>query len=248
MAVHVSIHDVCPRYTAEIEHAMLLCRARDLAPALLVVPNMHGHAPLDGDPSFVERLLDHERAGSQILLHGLYHLTEVAPDRVRHGALAEVPRYLRQRVASAGEAEFGELSIAEAAERLDRGLSMFSRLGLPVHGFVPPAWILPRRLMPALAARKIRYTESHFGVHDPVSGRSRTSAVMNFATRTHARLLTSVSYVRAARALRGTLPLRIAIHPPDLRSPLALRETIRLLDWARGDFVQRVEDLFEVQL
>jgi hypothetical protein len=57
------------------------------------------------------------------------------------------------------------------------------------------------------------------------------------------RLWTSVSYVRAARALRHALPLRIAIHPPDLRSPLALRETVRLLDWAEGDFVQRVEEL-----
>jgi predicted deacetylase len=245
MVIHVSIHDVCPRHSAEVEHAILLCRAREVAPALLVVPDMHGEAPLDRDPAFVARLLELERAGSQILLHGLYHLTERAPGTARWGSCGGLSRYFRQRVASAGEAEFGELTFAEASERLDRGLAMFSRLGLPVHGFVPPAWILPRRLMPALAARDIRYTESHFGVHDPVTGRSRTSAVMNFATRTHARLLTSVSYVRAARAFRRALPLRIAIHPADLRSPLALRETIRLLDWARGDFVHRVEDLFQ---
>lgn len=241
MAIHVSIHDVSPRFSAEVEHALLLCRARGVNPALLVVPNHHGDAPLDAAPEFVRRLLEFERAGSQILLHGLYHVSDRAARTSQFG------QFLRQGIASAGEAEFGELSLEEASERLDRGLDMFARLGLPAHGFVPPAWILPRRLLPALASRNIRYTESHFDVVDPVSGRRRASAVMNFATRTRTRLLTSVTYVRAARLLRRRLPLRIAIHPADLRSPLALRETVRLLDWAGGDFVHRVEDLFEVR-
>jgi predicted deacetylase len=242
MPVHVSIHDVSPRYSAEIEHAVLLCRARGVNPALLVVPNLHGRAPLDRAPDFVRRLRELEQQGSQILLHGLYHETEGRPS----GASTTRPsfgRWLRQSVASAGEAEFGELSLEQAASRLDAGLSMFAELGLPVHGFVPPAWILPRRLLPALARRRIRYTEDHFEVTDPVSGHRRASAVLNFATRTRLRLLTSVSYVRAARALRHAVPLRIAIHPPDLRSPLALRETVRLLDWAAGDFVHSVEEL-----
>jgi predicted deacetylase len=196
----------------------------------------------------VRRLRELSEEGSQILLHGLYHESE--PVSVARSASQSrqlrLGRWLRQNLASAGEAEFGELSLEQAASRLDQGLSMFAELGLPVHGFVPPAWILPRRLLPALAARKIRYTEDHFGVLDPVSGRRRASAVMNFATRTRLRLFTSVTYVRAARALRHALPLRIAIHPPDLRSPLALRETVRLLDWAAGDFVHSVEELLEL--
>lgn len=248
MPIHVSIHDVSPAFGAEVEHAVLLCRARGVSPALLVVPDYHGRAPLSQAPEFVQRLRELETQGSQILLHGLYHAADRAPPKPakpeqRRGSLG---RWLRQTVASAGEAEFGELSLTEAARRLDVGLSLFSELRLPVHGFVPPAWILPRRVLPALAERGIRYTENHFGVIDPVSGRRRSSAVMNFATRTQLRLLSSVTYVRAARALRHVLPLRIAIHPSDLRSPLALRETVRLLDWAEGDFVQRVQDLFEV--
>jgi predicted deacetylase len=238
--IHVSIHDVSPRFSAEVEHAVWLCRARGTSPALLVVPNHHGDAPLDEAPEFVRRLLEFERAGSQILLHGLYHVCDRSTLNRRGFG-----RFFRQHLASSGEAEFGELNLTEAAERIDHGLAMFRRLGLPVHGFVPPAWILPRRLLPALASRNIHYTESHFDVTNPVSGRQRASAVLNFATRTRGRLLTSVTYVRAARVLRRALPLRIAIHPADLRSPLAFRETVRLLDWARGDFVQRVEDLLE---
>ncbi|HWA71643.1 MAG TPA: DUF2334 domain-containing protein [Polyangiaceae bacterium] len=248
MPIHVSIHDVSPAFSREVEHALLLCRARGVSPALLVVPDFHGKAPLAEAPEFVERLRDLVAQGSQILLHGLYHESatqEPAPHPPR-SARASFGRWLRQSVASAGEAEFGELTLTDAARRLDVGLAVFGELRLPVHGFVPPAWILPRRLLPALAERGIRYTEDHFGVIDPVSGRTRRSAVLNFATRTRLRLLSSVTYVRAARALRYALPLRLAIHPADLRSPLALRETVRLLDWARGDFVPRVEDLFEV--
>ena len=115
MVIHVSIHDVCPRHSAEVEHAILLCRAREVAPALLVVPDMHGEAPLDRAPAFVERLLELERAGSQILLHGLYHLTERAPGAARRGNCGGLSRYFRQRVASAGEAEFGELTFGEAS-------------------------------------------------------------------------------------------------------------------------------------
>jgi predicted deacetylase len=240
--IHVSIHDVSPRYEAEVEHAILLCRARGVNPGLLVVPNLHGRAPLEQAPRYVRRLRELAQEGCQILLHGLYHRARPAHAQSSENR-SRIGRWLRQQVASAGEAEFGELNLEQAGAHLDAGLSLFAELGLPVHGFVPPAWIMPRRLLPALAERRVRYTENHFDVIDPVSGRRRASAVMNFATRSRTRLLSSVAYVRAARALRHVLPLRIAIHPPDLRSPLALRETVRLLDWAEGDFIHRVEDL-----
>jgi len=246
MPVHVSIHDVCPPFSMEVEYALLLCRARGVKPALLVVPNHHGRAPLAEAQGFVRRLRDLSLEGSEILLHGLYHSSafgsELAGSRDSQPRAA---RFFRQRIASAGEAEFGELDEREGAARLDLGLRLFAELGLPVRGFVPPAWILPSRFLPTLAKRQIRYTENHFAVVDPVTGRQRASAVMNFATRSRIRLLTSVAWTRAARALRAHVPLRIAIHPADLRNPLALRETIRLLDWARGDFVDGVEQLFD---
>ncbi|MFZ5897125.1 MAG: DUF2334 domain-containing protein [Myxococcota bacterium] len=242
MPVHVAIHDVCPPFGMEVDYAVRLCRARGTMPALLVVPNHHGAAPLADAPAFVRHVRALSAEGSQILLHGLYHSSQFRAAAAPRGSFG---RFWRQRVASAGEAEFGELDRAEAAARLDAGLRLFAELELPVHGFVPPAWILPRRLLPALAERNIRYTENHFGVFDPVSGRERPSLVMNFATRTRLRLLSSVAFTRVARLLRGKLPLRIAIHPGDMRNPLALRETVRLLDWARGHFVDRVDQLLE---
>jgi predicted deacetylase len=38
MAVHVSIHDVSPEWSSEVEAALALCHAMHIRPALLVVP------------------------------------------------------------------------------------------------------------------------------------------------------------------------------------------------------------------
>ncbi|HEX3343355.1 MAG TPA: DUF2334 domain-containing protein, partial [Polyangiaceae bacterium] len=58
MAVHVSIHDVSPAWSAEVEDALALCHAAGARPALLVVPNFHGTAPLLADAPFCARLRD----------------------------------------------------------------------------------------------------------------------------------------------------------------------------------------------
>lgn len=237
MAIHVSIHDVSPAFEADVSRAVRLCHERGIQPALLVVPDFHRRAPLARSPAFVRRLRALADRGSEIFLHGWCHRTE--------RTAATVGWLLRQRLASAGEAEFGELDAAQAESRLDAGLSLFASLGLPVHGFVPPAWILPRRVVRALAAHGVRYAEDHLRVIDPVRGRARASLVLNFATRSRARLLGSVAYVRVARSLSSALPTRVAIHPADLHSPVTLRETVRLLDWASKRRVVRGAELLE---
>ena len=80
-------------------------------------------------------------------------------------------------------------------------------------------------------------------VYDPVTGRSRASLVLNFASRTPARLWSSAAFVRTALPLRGILPTRIAIHPGDVRSPMLVRETRRVLRAARGSFTAHAADL-----
>jgi len=250
MSVHVAIHDVTPRFASEVEYALSLCRARGVTPALLVVPNHHGSAPLEQSPAFVTRLHQLVDLGSEILLHGHDHLQGSAARPARSvpregSARLRASAWFYNRVASDGEAEFGDLPPLEAERRLDAGFELLARLGFQQRGFVPPAWILPQPLLSSLAARGVRYTEDHFGLVDPVTGRRRLSAVMNFATRSRPRLWSSVAYVRAARGLRSQVPLRIAIHPRDIRSPLALAELVRLLDWGRGHYVHSVRELFD---
>lgn len=73
MPVHVSIHDVSPAWTDEVEAALDLCASAGVRPALLVVPNFHGRAPLLDDARFCARLRGLQAAGHEIYLHGFFH-------------------------------------------------------------------------------------------------------------------------------------------------------------------------------
>jgi predicted deacetylase len=234
LRVHVSIHDVAPPFRPEVELALQMARVEGARPALLVVPDFHGEAPIVRDASFCEWLRGLQRDGHEVFLHGYSHRSSLAS-----GASS----YLAQRVASAGEAEMSDLSPDEARERLDAGERALADVGLRIDGFVAPAWILPRWLLPMLAARACAYTEDHLHVYAPSEGRRRASLVLNYASRTPARLFSSVAFCRVATPLAALAPARIAIHPADMRHALLRREVGRLLAWGKGRFVERGRDL-----
>jgi len=219
--ITVSIHDVSPAFEREIDDALSACAKVDAKPALLVVPNFHGKWPLDRYPAFVDRLRDLSMAGHEIILHGFFHASEGGS-------------FFAQKIASAGEAEFADLSRDEGERRIDDGMKMLADLGLPPAGFIAPAWRMARWVLPALATRGFRYAEDHLHVYDPSSGKRRRSLVLNFASRTPARLWSSVAFVRAATPLRRVMRTRIAIHPGDMRSDFLRGEVGRVLRKSRG--------------
>lgn len=235
MAVHVSIHDVAPPWERELDLALDACRAVSVRPALLVVPNFHGDAPLDRAPAFAKRLRALAEEGHEIYLHGFFHKADV-----QRGGLGT---FVAQRVVSGGEAEFAELERDEAARRLDEGLRLLRDVGLAPTGFVAPAWAMPRWLVPMLAERGLTYTEARLAVIDLRDRRERASIPLNYASRSPGRLLSTVAFNRVARFARVAVPARIAIHPADMRFSLLRRELDGLLAWAKGDFVARGEDL-----
>ncbi len=243
--LHASIHDVSPAWEAEIEHALGLCHEAGARPALLVVPNFHGRAPLEAYPRFCGRLRDLQRDGHEVYLHGFFHRARArdapASGTGRPGGL----RWLfAQKVVSAGEAEFSDMTREEACTRLAEGEQALSRAGLRIDGFVPPAWSMPGWLLPLLASRGYRYTEDHLTVFDPARQEARRSLVLNFASRTPARLASSVAFCRLARPLSRLVPTRIALHPGDMRSALLRAEASGLLSWGRGRYVDRASALF----
>jgi len=224
MAVHVSIHDAA--------------HAHGVRPALLVVPDFHGRAPLLEDPAFCERLRELQAEGHEIYLHGYYHRARATADRGEHGGIASQARWLfAQKVVSGGEAEFSDVSHEEALKRLDDGESMLREAGLSITGFVAPAWSMPPWVLRLLGERGYAFTEDHTHIYDPKGQRSRASVVLNYASRTPSRLLSSVAWCRIARPARRLLPARIAIHPADMRYALLRSEIESLLTWAEGDFV-----------
>lgn len=256
MAVHVTIHDVSPAWEREVDVALDIAHAHGVKPSLLVVPDFHGRAPLLDYPAYCQRLRDLEASGHEIYLHGYYHHARpwnrdaggddgggarATPFGSLRGlgALAARARWMfAQKVVSGGEAEFSDVSEDEARTRLATGERVLREAGLTIKGFVAPAWSMPRWVMGLLAERGYAFTEDHTRVYDPSSGRSRASLVLNYASRTPGRLLSSVAFCRIARPARGLVPARIAMHPADMRYALLRSETESLLRWATGDFVE----------
>jgi uncharacterized protein len=241
MPVHVSIHDVSPAWTDEVEAALEVCAAAGVRPALLVVPDFHGRAPLTSDPRFCARLRELQAAGHEVYLHGFFHRSDERYDPARgSGRLAWL---FAQRVASAGEAEMSDVTAEEGRRRIDEGERMLHAAGLRIDGFVAPAWSMPPWLLPLLGQRGYRFTEDHLRGYDPAAKRARASVVLNWATRSPARLLSTVAWCRLARHARALVPARIAIHPADMGYRLVRGEIERLPGWAKGDFVPRGADL-----
>ncbi len=231
--VHVSIHDVSPAWDAEVAHAVAMCAEVGIVPGLLVVPDFHGRAPLAKSPRYAEHLRGLQARGHEIFLHGYFHRARAADegpsgDGRPHG----VARVFAQRVVSAGEAEFSDVSRQEARDRLRDGARVLEDAGLRIDGFVPPAWSSPAWLVDELAQMGVRYTEDHLSVSDPVARKRRPSLVLNFASRTNARMASTIAFCRAARPLAHLVPTRIALHPGDMTKALLRREARDLLAWA----------------
>src|SRR4029079_13145291 len=94
--------------------------------------------------------------------------------RTRSSSPAEkFARFFAQRVVSAGEAEFSDVTPDEAALRLDEGERILREAGLSIDGFIAPAWSMPSWLRPILARRGYAFTEDNTRLYDPSQGRSR---------------------------------------------------------------------------
>jgi predicted deacetylase len=243
MPIHVSVHDVSPVWASELELALSMARAVGAKPALLVVPNFHGRAPLAEHPAFCARLRELQGSGHEIYLHGFFHASGHEAESGDAPGRRGLPWHFAQRIVSNHEAEFCDVSRQEAVRRIARGEAALAEAGLAVDGFVAPAWSMPDWLMPVLADRGYRFTEDHVRVYDPLAGSSRPSLVLNYASRSPGRLLSTVAYCRAARVLATVLPARVAIHPADMHFALLRYEVKRLLAWAAGDLVARGSEL-----
>ena len=235
MPVHVSIHDVSPAWEHEVELALEAAHRHGVRPALLVVPDFHGRAPLVDHPRYCERLRELQSAGHEIYLHGYYHRARAAAPAL--GIAGRARHAFAQKVVSGGEAEFSDVSPEEAVQRLDDGERMLRDAGLSISGFVAPAWSMPGWVLALLGERGYSFTEDHTRIYDPATKRSRASVVLNYASRTPGRLLSSVAWCRIARPARRILPARIAIHPADMKYALLRGEIESLLSWGAGDFV-----------
>ena len=121
---------------------------------------------------------------------------------------------------------------------------MLRAAGLRIDGFVAPAWSMPPWLLPLLGERGYRFTEDHLRVYDPATRRARPSVVLNWATRSPGRLLSTVAWCRVAKHARARRAGSHR-HPPG-RHALPARPRARssaCSSGRAGDFVARGAEL-----
>lgn len=212
-----SIHDVSPRFEAEIDRlAALLHPHVGERMAMLVVPNHWGEAPLVPGSAFATRLRSWADRGIEMFLHGYFHR-----DDARHVGGTD---RLKARFMTANEGEFMALSRAEAGKRIAEGRKLVEDvIGRPVAGFIAPAWLYGAGALEAVSDAGFPLAEDHFRVWSPANGEQLARGpVITWASRTRMRLASSLA---AAGTLRRFSPdvLRIGVHPPDARHPILVR-------------------------
>ncbi|WP_375195073.1 DUF2334 domain-containing protein [Sphingobium sp.] len=222
----VSIHDVGPRFEAEVDLLLdKLARhvdARNLA--MLVVPDHWGSHPLLPGSAFAARLRGWSDAGVSMFAHGWFH-----KDMATHpGAAAR----FKARHLTAGEAEFLGLDRNIAAQRMAAARKRVEAIiGRPVAGFVAPAWLYGRPALAALSASGFALAEDHMKVWHPATGQVLARGpVITWASRSPTRIASSLLVARLLPLLLRHMPVaRVAVHPGDAHVPRLLESIDHVL-------------------
>ncbi|HEU4459108.1 MAG TPA: polysaccharide deacetylase family protein [Methylibium sp.] len=231
----VVIHDVAPPTWADCQRIERLLH--DIDPGLrktwLVVPRYHDHAL---GPRMIGALDRALALGDELALHGWRHLDDGTP----HGA---IDRWKRRRY-TAGEGEFAALDATEAAHRIAAGRAWFERRGWPLHGFVPPAWLINAASLAEVERAGFRYACTLARVHTwrprrafdegPRPQRSLASQSVVYSTRSAWRRALSCAWnAGVAWQQRDRWLSRIELHPGDVRHQSVRRAWIRLVERQR---------------
>jgi predicted deacetylase len=222
----VSIHDVGPRFSDQIERlaGRLANTLGDPHFAMLVVANHWGDSPLAGNRTFAQKLRRWADQGVEMFVHGWFHRDEAA-----HSGLAR----FKARHMTAGEGEFLGLSVDEARRRMAAGKTLLEDItGREAAGCIAPAWLYGPGAMEALATSGFVLAEDHMRVWHPATGATLARGpVVTWASRSVMRTASSLAFATVARtALRPLETVRVAVHPGDLSKPSILTSIDRTLE------------------
>lgn len=216
-----SIHDVSPRFESEVERLIEVAAAATGSTrlAMLVVPDHWDQAPIRDDPAFQRKLRRWADDGVEMFLHGWRHRDDS-------------PGGFRGRHLTAGEGEFLNLDRPEALRRIVEGRAILEEaIGRPLAGFVAPAWLYGEGARAALRELDLPMAEDHLHVWRPRDGkRLATGPVISWASRSRARVASSLAFAAVARAaLKRQRAVRVALHPGDTGVPALMNSIDRTL-------------------
>jgi uncharacterized protein len=207
----VVLHDVAPStWTLYAEFIRALDQLGRVPLTLLVVPDFHRQGTIDRFPAFIKAIEQHLARGDEVVLHGYYHDDP--------GPLGWSSKEWFMRRLYTHEAEFYRLAEPEALCRLKRGIDLFARLGWPVSGFVPPAWLLGNEGRQALVQCGFAYTSDIGHLIRLPDLRPEPALTLVWSARSVWRRGLSRVWNDLLLAQQHQAPLiRLGLHPVDLR-------------------------------
>lgn len=217
-----SIHDVSPRHEAAVDRlADTLAAAGSGRFAMLVVPDFWSEAPIVPGSPFAARLRRWAEDGVEMFLHGYSHR-----DDSQHESWQDRVKASRM---TAGEGEFLGLAAPEAESRIRAGRALIEDItGKPIAGFIAPAWLYGEGAHAAMRDLDIPLAEDHWKLWQPATGRILSqSPVITWATRTRARMLSSLAVASLARTLPLPRITRVGVHPGDVTVPATISSISR---------------------
>ncbi|MDQ2893914.1 MAG: polysaccharide deacetylase family protein [Pseudomonadota bacterium] len=234
-----SIHDVSPKHEAAVDRLLDLVASHcGTRLAMLVVPNFWAEAPLIPGSPFATRLRRWADAGIEMFLHGAYHRA----DRAQTTMIARI----KASHMTAGEGEFLGLPQEEASKRIEAGRQLIEGItGTQITGFIAPAWLYGDGARAAMSDLGIALAEDHWRVWQPTTGTTLCRGpVITWASRTRARLASSLAFARVARVSPMPRVVRIGVHPGDCTSDRLLASIdTTLARFTRSHGVGRYADL-----
>jgi predicted deacetylase len=226
-----SVHDVAPFHLEKLYKAEELIEEYKIPEVcFLVVPDFHGQGASDVSREFVSWTQKNRSYNAEWFLHGYYHQemkSEVWSER--SGFVDKIKR----RFLTEGEGEFLGLKTEIIRERLTKGKTVYKNLfGTDdIYGFVAPAWLFKKELIPCLAESGVSLTEDHRYLYDVKNDTRMKCPVITWATRTPLVKYGSLVVCPLLVRLWGREPLiRIAVHPSDFAHKETVDNIRRVLD------------------
>ncbi len=215
----VSFHDLTPETKDECDDFIdLMAQLGAKRTSLLTVPSPKGGRPLEEETEFVDWLRGRQDEGHEICLHGYSHYADRLP-------AAPAPRLIG-KVYTDREGEFQSLSKDQAQRRIHAGRVALRDAGFDVSGFVPPAWLINRDGLAAVARTRLAYVVLWGNIRLLPENMRITAPVLVYSARSKWRRDVSVLWIRLWHAInRKKRILRIAVHPSDLKYA-RIRESI----------------------